>query len=65
MAPEKNKYNVQGIIGLIIAVIDVLAGVGGGSPSITGFILAGAFASTAFWFYLVAQIIHIRANTEK
>jgi len=53
------------VIGLIVAVVDVVGSVGGGECSITGFIVAGAFISTAFWFYLVAQIIHIRANTEK
>ena len=29
------------------------------------FIAAGALIGVAFWLYLIAQIIHIRANTEK
>ena len=35
------------------------------SNSNSVWIAGGAFIGTAFWFYLVAQVIHIRANTEK
>jgi hypothetical protein len=30
-----------------------------------GYIISGSLISLALWLYLVAQIIHIRANTEK
>ena len=29
------------------------------------FYIGGSFVAAAFWLYLIAQIIHIRANTEK
>jgi hypothetical protein len=33
--------------------------------SATGYIASGSLLSLSLWLYLVAQIIHIRANTEK
>jgi len=51
---------VGGIVGIISLVV-----VSSGDSALTGFCISGALIGSAFWFYLIAQIIHIRANTEK
>ena len=53
---------------LVLAVL--LFGVGlikclNQQPYLTEFVLAGALVSVSVWLYLIGQIIHIRANTEK
>lgn len=51
-------------IGLIIgfaSLFNLLADEGVGK----GFIVAASFITVSLWLYLIGQIIHIRANTEK
>ena len=50
-----------GLLILLACVIQELSG----SEFVSGWVWAGSFIGTAFWLYLVAQIIHIRANTLK
>lgn len=38
---------------------------GGYTAWIIGCIISGSFLLIAFWLYLVGQIVHIRANTQK
>lgn len=52
------------IIGLIVGILSIIA-VKSGDASATGFIIAAALIGAALWFYLIAQVVHIRANTEK
>jgi hypothetical protein len=49
------------IIGLVLEILCILDPNSSGGSSYS---IAGCFGA-ALWFYLVAQIIHIRANTEK
>ena len=35
------------------------------TPSVAGYTSAGVLVSISFWVYLLGQIVHIRANTEK
>ena len=49
-------------LGLASLVISLFVVFGEGNPTI-GFILGASLIGTAFWLYLIAQIIHIRANT--
>jgi hypothetical protein len=51
-------------IGLLAAIVSVIRMISGGVSSIGWMITSGCLASS-FWLYLIAQIIHIRANTEK
>ncbi|HAO79362.1 MAG TPA: hypothetical protein DCQ92_10360 [Verrucomicrobia subdivision 3 bacterium] len=52
------------ILGSIVMVVSILF-LFSGNEAIAGLIIAGSLISTAFWSYLIAQIIHIRANTHK
>lgn len=45
-----------------IGILGLLFGFGGGQVLL---IIGAASFTLAFWFYFVAQIVHIRANTEK
>jgi|ERR1035437_5232134 hypothetical protein len=46
-------------IGLLVLILGMLTG------TVAAMILGGSLISLALWLYLAAQIIHIRANTEK
>jgi hypothetical protein len=35
------------------------------NETFNGFITAAALIGAALWFYLIAQVVHIRANKEK
>jgi ribosomal protein L37AE/L43A len=48
-----------------ISVLVFLFGLTVENPSATALYFAASFLSLAVWLYLIAQIIHIRANTEK
>jgi DNA-directed RNA polymerase subunit RPC12/RpoP len=52
---------VVGVLTLVAAICNSIAGESAGTAYIIGASLIGA----ASWLYLVAQIVHIRANTEK
>jgi hypothetical protein len=52
------------IIGVIIALISAYNAISGNGAG-SGFIVAGFFIGLALWLYLIAQVIFIRANTEK
>jgi hypothetical protein len=49
-------------LGLVVMVIGALACEG---KFIIPILVGGGIIGTGFWLFLVAQIIHIRANTEK
>jgi len=49
-------------LGLLCLVISLFVVFGEGNAAI-GFLLGASLIGTAFWLYLIAQIIHIRANT--
>ena len=53
--------SVIGILILGICAIETF----NDSTSFLGWLAGGALIGMAFWFYLIAQIIHIRANTLK
>ena len=50
-----------GVLVLLVALYHVISGDSAGA----GYIIAGVFESFALWLFLIAQVIHIRANTEK
>jgi divalent metal cation (Fe/Co/Zn/Cd) transporter len=52
------------IIGLLVAFCSVYASISGDGAG-SGYIWAGSFIGASLWLYLIAQIVHIRANTEK
>jgi ABC-type multidrug transport system permease subunit len=52
------------IIGLLALVFGVIAEIGGNSSGICWIVMA-ATLTTAFWLYLIAQILHIRALLTK
>ena len=52
-------------LGLLILLLAVLLGVMNSGKYVAALIVAAAFLSNAVWLFLIAQIIHIRANTEK
>jgi hypothetical protein len=66
-------FSFAALLCFVIAVIAVLLTAidnGGAAmdPSqqlVTGYIVAAVFFSLALWLFLIAQIIHIRANMEK
>jgi len=51
-------------IGLLVAFCSAYASISGDGAG-DGFLVAGSIMGASLWFYLVAQIVHIRANTEK
>jgi uncharacterized OB-fold protein len=55
------------ILGILICGLSLFVAIGG-DDSRMGFVLAilsGSLISIGIWLYLIGQIIHIRANTEK
>jgi hypothetical protein len=52
------------ILGIILLFVSVMRSLDG-AEVVLGWIISCGLIGTAFWMYLVAQIIHIRANTEK
>lgn len=52
------------LIGVIIALVSAYNAISGNSAG-SGFIVAGSFVGIGAWLYLIAQLIYIRANTEK
>jgi DNA-directed RNA polymerase subunit RPC12/RpoP len=59
------------LIGLLAGLITVCMVTGANSEgesskaAVIGFPVMGGFLAAAFWIYMIAQIIHIRANTLK
>jgi len=53
---------VFGLFGIVASCAEGISGEGSAGG---GFIVAGSFIGASLWFYLIAQVIHIRANTEK
>src|SRR5665213_94741 len=53
------------VIGLLIGVASLAQAISGEEGAGRWFIVAASLIGTAFWLYLIAQIVHIRANTEK
>ena len=70
---EKIRSNANAFTGLaaffgVIATLAFLLALiigRGGENSGPSFSLVGALVAIALWLYLIAQLIHIRANTEK
>jgi hypothetical protein len=54
-----------GIVGVIILVISILIAISEGMGAIVGILTGAGFIGTALWFYLIGQVVHIRANTER
>lgn len=52
-------------LGLLLALSQLARAISGEEGAGSGFIVAASLIGTSLWFYLIAQIIHIRANTEK
>ena len=58
-------------VGGLFAVIGSLAGIltavsfKSGEASNGGLVFCGASLAAGLWFYLIGQVAHIRANTEK
>ena len=59
---QAGSFSVVAAVFVAFGVVALLFGIFG---AVLGFIFSGAFFSLAIWLYMVAQIIHIRANTEK
>jgi transcription elongation factor Elf1 len=52
------------VIGLIVGVFSIMA-MKSGEDATEGFITSATLIGVGLWFYLVGQVVHIRANTEK
>jgi len=67
---RRNAHVLSGIggffsvIGLVVGVFSVIA-LKSGEDATDGFITSAAMIGVGLWFYLVGQVVHIRANTEK
>lgn len=55
---------LSGLAGLCVLGASVIALIND-SHFIGGWIWAGSLISTSLWLYLIAQVIHIRANTHR
>jgi DNA-directed RNA polymerase subunit RPC12/RpoP len=53
------------VIGLLIGLASLAQAISGEEGAGRWFIVAASLIGSSLWFYLIAQIIHIRANTEK
>lgn len=53
-----------GGVGILVLLLGAFSAVEGDSSDIAWMVFAGALAS-AFWLFIIAQLVHIRANTEK
>ena len=71
---EKIHYQADGftafaavffVIGLFIGVASLAQAISGEEGAGKLFIVAASLIGASLWFYLIAQIIHIRANLEK
>jgi len=51
---------ILGMLDVILSIIAIKSGEAGWS-----LLSVGALFGAALWFYLIAQVVHIRANTEK
>ena len=59
-------FSVWLFVGMILCLlIAFLTAMSDGGFPLVSLILAGSFASLGFWIYALAQLVHIRANTEK
>jgi hypothetical protein len=73
MKPENIKllawnFTLAAIVLFIVAVLVAVAGVikSAADEDATGrYLVAAVFAGAALWLFLIAQVIYIRANTEK
>jgi hypothetical protein len=52
-------------LGLLLALSQLARAISGEEGAGSGFIVAASLIGTSLWLYLIGQIIHIRANTEK
>jgi len=52
------------VIGLLVGIFSRLAMKSGGDAA-AGFITSAAMIGIGLWFFLVGQVVHIRANTER
>ena len=50
---------------LLVAFVCILSGIAGVDVSSGFIIVVASLIGVSLWFYLIAQIVHIRANTEK
>ena len=50
---------------ILIGGAVLISGVTSNPISLAAVVTGGSFLSAAIWFYLIAQIVHIRANTHK
>ena len=53
------------VLGLLIGAATFCDNLSADQPSHAGYTAAGVVISLAIWLYLIGQILHIRANTEK
>ena len=53
------------VISIICLLFALKKSIANSEADFIGWLLTGSFLSTALWIFLIAQIIHIRANTEK
>ena len=63
-----NLFGILAAMLLVVAaffLIGAFVSASGNGPSAGLLIAAGGCFATALWLYLIAQVIHIRANTEK
>lgn len=58
------RFTTAALILSVFSMVALLAGLATGEMTLALFI-AGGLVGTALWLYLIAQVIHIRANTEK
>jgi len=52
-------------LGALVLILEIVASIGQSGIGSVFWLVIGSLFVTAFWVYTVAQIIHIRANTEK
>ncbi len=57
-------FGILGLVGLVFTILMVF-GQENVEPVVISSSFTGAAIAIAFWFYLIGQIIHIRANTHK
>lgn len=70
---EKIRNRAEGlsVLSAIVLIIGVIAGgfavanSNSGENSGNGYVIAGSCVGFSIWLYLIAQVMHIRANTEK
>jgi hypothetical protein len=56
---------VLSVIGVVSFLFTLKNSISEMKADVVGWVTTGAFFSSALWIFTVAQIVHIRANTEK